>query len=128
MSTPLERTVVDDFWPQEKTLSTLLRSFRVWVCSYGTKATVGEGVSTDSQLFAAARDVFCVEDAGRGGEDCFLEEAAVQHLHGAVHRRGEHVGIGRGQRSLRHWMLHVALRCKCGGDALVGHFFELFGA
>ena len=42
-------------------------------------------------MLLLVRDVFGVEDAGSGGGDRLLEEAAIQHLHGTRRRGSKHV-------------------------------------
>lgn len=82
---------MDDFRAQQQTLDARLRSLSVRVGAHRVDAIVGERVPAGGELLAASRNVLGVEDAGGGGGDGFLEEAAVQHLHGAVDGRGEHV-------------------------------------
>ena len=81
-----------DFGSQEEALAAPLCSLGIGICSDGIDAAVDECVAASGQLCAAARDVFVGDDAGGGGGDSLAEEGAVEHLHGAVHWRREHVG------------------------------------
>jgi hypothetical protein len=85
---------VDDLRAQEKALAALLRSIGVGVWPDWIDAVVGQRVVSGGEFLAAARNVLGVEDAGGRGGDGLLEEAAVEHLHGAVDGRREHV-VGR---------------------------------
>ena len=84
-------TVVDNLRLQDEALATLLCPLRIGVGSDRLYAVVGQRVPAKLQLFAAACNVLGLEDSRRGCGDRLLEEAAVQHLHGAVHGRREHV-------------------------------------
>lgn len=87
-------TTVHHFRSQQQTLAALLCVLCIGVCPYRVYAVGGEGVAPRTQLLAASRDVLGAEDAGGRGGDGLPEEAAVQHLHGAVDRRREHIGGG----------------------------------
>jgi hypothetical protein len=108
-----QRTVVEHLGPQQQTFDALLRPVGVWVWPDWIQAIMCECVETRGEFFSASRDVFGVEDAGSGGGYRLLEEAAVQHLHGAVHRRREHVSRGHG------WLLEGG--CLQTGKLLVLH-------
>jgi hypothetical protein len=83
-------TVVDYLRLQDEALAALLCSLRIGVGSDRQYAVVGQRVPAELQLFAAACNVLGLEDSRRRCGDRLLEEAAVQHLHGAVHGRREH--------------------------------------
>jgi hypothetical protein len=87
-------TVVHHLRAQHQAFAALLRPLRIDVGSDWVDAVVGQRVAARGELFAASRDVFGAEDAGSRRQDRLLEEAAIQHLHGAVRRRGEHVVSG----------------------------------
>jgi hypothetical protein len=89
-------TVVEHLRAQHQALAALLRALCIYVGSDWVDAVVGQCVAARGELFAAPRDVLGAKDAGSRREDGLLEEAAVQHLHGAVRRRGEHIVRG-------HW-------------------------
>lgn len=88
----MPHTVVNNFWSQNQALYPFLRFLYVWVRPYGVYPCGIQGIMACDKLFSATRDVLGVEDARGGGGDGFAEETAVQHLHGAVDGRGEHVG------------------------------------
>lgn len=112
---------MDNFWSQKQAFCSFGRSFRIGVSSYRVHPVVWERVLAGGEFLAASRYVFGVEDAGSRGGDGLLEEAAIQHLHGAVHGRREHV-VGRFCR--RHWIVRVervsrALAWFCRGRELL---------
>jgi hypothetical protein len=81
---------VDYLRLQDEALAALLCARCVGVRPHGLDAVVGQRVPAELQLFAAACNVLGLEDSRRRCGDRLLEEAAVQHLHGAVHGRREH--------------------------------------
>ena len=78
--------------PQNQALAAPLRTLFAGVRPYGHDAVPAQRVVALVELFAAARDVGLIEDAGGRRGDRLVEEGAVEHPHGAVYRRREHVG------------------------------------
>jgi hypothetical protein len=120
----IKLTVVDHLRAQHQALAALLRPLRIYIRSDGVYAVVGQRVAARGELLAASRDILGAEDAGRRREDGLLEEAAVQHLHGAVRRRGEHVVRGHwrfgSDVGLLGWSRGELFLVSHGNDAVLG--------
>ena len=95
----LFHTMVNNLRLQNETLAAATRSFLFWIGTYGHDTIETQGIAALVQLGSAPRYVFGVEYAGGGGWNGFLEEAAVQHLHGSIDRRSKHlVDVNHGGR------------------------------
>ena len=114
----MSRTVVQHFWLEDQALDTPGSAVGVRVVAHAVEARL-QGVAAPVEGVAHAGNVPGVEDAGGRGGDGALEECAVQHLHGAVDGRCEHVGgvVGHGVvgQRLQRWCLCLLPRVHESG-------------
>lgn len=105
----VSRTVVQHFWLEDQAFLAFGRARRLRVYAHAVEAGL-QGVVAAVEGTAHTGNVSGVEDAGGRGGDGALEEGAVQHLHGAVDGRCEHVGglvrhgFGGQEICSRDWM------------------------